>query len=88
MSYGREYLADNAYEIEQTQKKWEDMCIRAANNAMHGLWIKKDGELIHVSNMETSHIQNCIKMLNRNDSPFKDVYIQMFERELKKRNDT
>jgi hypothetical protein len=41
MSYGREYLADNAYEIEQAQKKWEDMCIRAANNAMHGLWIKK-----------------------------------------------
>ena len=27
MSYGREYLADNAYEIEQMQKKWEDMSI-------------------------------------------------------------
>lgn len=87
MSYGREYLADNAYEIEQAHNKWEDMCIRAENNAMHGLWIKKDGELIHVSNMETSHIHNCIKMLNRNDSPFKDIYIPMFERELKKRND-
>ena len=62
MSYGREYLADNAYEIEQAQKKWEDMCIRAANNAMHGLWITKDGELIHVSNMGTSHIQNEIAL--------------------------
>ena len=47
MSYGSEYLADNAYEIEQAQKKWEDICIRAQNNVMHGLWIKKDGELIH-----------------------------------------
>lgn len=88
MSFGREYLADNAYEIEQAQKKWEDMCIRAENNAMHGLWMKKDGELIHVSNMETSYIHNCIKMLNRNNYQSKDIYIQMFERELKKRNDT
>lgn len=87
MSYGSEYLAENYYEHDQAIAKWEEICIRAMNNASHGLWITKDGRYLHVSEMETSHIENCIRMLERNNSPFKKYYIPMFENELRARKD-
>ena len=88
MSYGSEYIAEYAYEHDQSITRWEEVSIRAENNAKHGLWITKDGRYLHVSEMETNHIRNCTKMLERNNSPFKDVYIPMFEKELAKRGDT
>ena len=88
MSYGSELLAETAYERDKALEKWEELSIQAHNNASHGLWITKDGRYLHVSEMETSHIRNCIRMLERNDSPFKDTYIPMFEKELAERGDT
>ena len=87
MSFGREHIAEYEYERDQAIARWEEMSIRAANNASHGLWITKDGRYLHVSEMETSHIQNCIRMLKRYDSPFKKYYIPMFEKELKERGE-
>lgn len=87
MSYGSEYIAEYEYERDQAIARWEEMSIRAHNNASHGLWITKDGRYLHVSEMETSHIKNCIRMLERYDSPLKDAYIPMFEKELKERGE-
>ena len=85
MSDGSEYLSDNAYEIEQSQRRWEALCIEAEMEAYHGLWRCKDGRVMNVTEMETSHIQNCIKMLERHDSPFKKSYTKMFNAELERR---
>lgn len=87
MSYGCELLAETEYERDKEIERWEELSIRAHNNASHGLWITKDGRYLHVSEMDTSHIRNCMRMLERNDSPFKDVYIPMFEKELAERGD-
>ena len=85
MGYGIECLAETEYEREKEIERWEAMSIQAHINASHGLWITKDGRYLNVSEMEISHIQNCIRMLERNDSPFKDIYIPMFKKELEKR---
>ncbi len=85
MGYGTEYLAETEYEREKEIERWETMSIQAHINASHGMWITKDGRYLNVSEMEISHIQNCIRMLERYDSPFKDIYIPMFKKELKKR---
>lgn len=87
MSYGREYLSENAYEIEQAQERWEALCVKAEMEAHHGLWRCKDGRVMNVTEMEISHIQNCIKMLERNDSPSKEPYIKMFNAELERRKE-
>ncbi len=37
------------------------------------LWITKDGRELYIRNMETSHIDNTIKMLERNIEEDKDL---------------
>lgn len=85
MSYGQEYLADNAYEIEQEQKRWESICIIAEIEASKGIWRTKDGRVLKVEEMDTGHIENCIRMLERNNVPFRKPYIKMFTDELCRR---
>ena len=77
MSYGREQ-AEALYEIA------EGMAIGMASQ---GLWETKEGKKLSVKEMTTSHIKNCINMLNRNNSPFADIYVPMFERELAERKE-
>ena len=85
MGIGSEYLAETEYERDKEIERWEAMSIQAHINASRGLWITKDGRYLNVSEMKTSHIQNCIQMLERYDSSFKDIYVPMFKKELKKR---
>ena len=87
MSYGSEYLADNAYEIEQSQKRWESICIKAESEASKGMWRTKDGRVLNVEDMGTEHIQNCIRMLERNNVPIRKPYIIMFTKELHRRGE-
>ena len=87
MSYGSEYLADNAYEIEQSQKKFESLCIEAAMEASKGIWRTKDGRVLKVEEMGVEHIKNCIRMLERNNVPFRAPYVRMFTEELEKRGE-
>lgn len=87
MSYGSELLADYEYEREEGLKRAEQMYIKAVANASRGLWVTKDGRYMRINEMETSHIRNCIRMLNRNDSPYKDPYIKAFEEELAERKE-
>lgn len=54
--------------------------------AESGWWTTKDGRKIHVRNMESEHIQNTIRLLERNNE--KDIYmpwINRFKRELERR---
>ena len=85
MSLGADYLADSLYERQQCIDRFERMEIEARANVMHGLWQTKDGRWLHVTEMETQHINNCISMLERNNHPFKTLYVPMFKQELERR---
>lgn len=91
MSLGSDYMADYAYEIEHEKQELADMHeklqIQAKCNAFHGLWQTKDGDWLHVTEMGSQHIKNCIRMLERNNSPFADIYIPMFKEELERREE-
>ena len=48
-------------------------------------WRMKDGKLIAIRDMETSHIKNCIKMIYRSNGTWRHQYLRYFEAELRKR---
>ena len=80
MSYGEEaatemMISDNL------------LYLRAEQRAAEGLWETRDGQTLKVTDMTTSHIQNCLRMLKRGNSPYADPFIMMFEKELERRND-
>jgi hypothetical protein len=77
----------NAYEIEQSQKRWESICIKAEIEASKGIWRTKDGRVLKVEEMETGHIKNCMRMLERNNVPIRKPYIVMFTKELHRRGE-
>ena len=56
-----------------------------------GIWIQKNGEQINITDMKTSHIQNCVNMLNRklekqSDDEFSRLWVNRFKKELDFRN--
>lgn len=80
MSYGEEARID-AWIDEQI---WQD---RIHNQIEKGIWIQKNGEEIHITNMTNSHIQNCINMLNRkleknSNNEYAELWIHRFKKEL------
>lgn len=85
MSLGREWLQDYMYELERSQKIFELNQVRAEIESSKNIWTTKEGKKISVNEMDESYILNCINMLKRNHSPFADLYISMFQKELKKR---
>lgn len=42
----------------------------------------KDGELIAIKNMDTSHIKNCIKIIYKSNGTWRHQYLRYFEAEL------
>lgn len=48
-------------------------------------WRMKDGKLIAIRDMDTSHIKNCIKMIYRTSGTWRHQYLRYFEAELRKR---
>lgn len=48
-------------------------------------WRMKDGKLIAIRDMDTSHIKNCIKMIYRSNGTWRHQYLRYFEAELRKR---
>ncbi len=85
MSLGSDYMADYEYEKDQAIYKLEYLEIKAMKDASRGIWYDKEGKMHNVNEMETSYIENCIRMLERNKSPFLKYYGPMFEKELDKR---
>lgn len=48
-------------------------------------WRMKDGELIAIKDMNTSHIKNCIKMIYKSNGTWRHQYLRYFEAELRRR---
>ena len=71
--YGSDYDMDS----ERLEEDIEYISIPA--------WRMKDGKLIAIRDMETSHIKNCIKMIYRSNGTWRHQYLRYFEAELRKR---
>ena len=48
-------------------------------------WRMKDGELIAIKDIDTSHIKNCIKMIYKSNGTWRHQYLRYFEAELRRR---
>jgi len=78
MSYD-DYIDDYAYDFEEAYKAVQ-------TDAENGIWVTREGKELKISEMETSHIKNCIAFIKRNDSDdMYHCYIPVFEKELKRR---
>ena len=72
-----EALYGSDYDLDSTRSGVEFISIPA--------WRTKDGELIAIKDMDTSHIKNCIKMIYRSNGTWRHQYLRYFEAELRKR---
>lgn len=72
-----EALYGSDYDLDSTHLGVEFISIPA--------WRMKDGNLIAIRDMETSHIKNCIKMIYRSNGTWRHQYLRYFEAELRKR---
>lgn len=72
-----EALYGNDYDLDSTRSSVEFISIPA--------WRMKDGKLIAIRDMDTSHIKNCIKMIYRSNGKWRHQYLRYFEAELRKR---
>ena len=72
-----EALYGSDYDLDSTRSSVEFISIPA--------WRMKDGKLIAIRDMDTSHIKNCIKMIYRSNGTWRHQYLRYFEAELRKR---
>ena len=78
--FGLEDLALEAgsdYDLDSTRSSVEFISIPA--------WRMKNGKLIAIKDMDTSHIKNCIKMIYKSNGTWRHQYLRYFEAELRKR---
>lgn len=83
MSLGREIAEERSIYAEILHRQ-------ALREAEAGMWTQKDGTRIAVEDMETSHIQNCIRMLTRQierygSDDIREAWIEVFDKELRRR---
>lgn len=84
MSFGREIAEEWAIDAEVWYYEELDRCAK-------GDWTQRDGTVINISDMEHSHIQNCIQMLKRQEEKYgtddiREVWIDQFTEEIERRN--
>ena len=72
-----EALYGSDYDLDSTRSSVEFISIPA--------WRMRNGKLIAIKDMDTSHIKNCIKMIYRSNGKWRHQYLRYFEAELRKR---
>lgn len=72
---------DNSWKVDIISGYLEDYWDDVDND----IWRMKDGTRIAIKDMETSHIENCIKMINRSNGNWRREYLPALQRELIKR---
>ena len=75
MSIGRELLTELLINAEIERMECEQEYIRIKAFYESGYWITKDHKTIKIRDMESSHIRNSIRMLERNIES--DLYSDM-----------
>lgn len=67
----------------------EDIVLNAIDNERYlfnrNIWVANDGTRYTISKMKTSHIINCIKMIQRSNG-WRKPYLSILLTELKRRN--
>lgn len=72
-----EALYGSDYDLDSTRSSVEFISIPA--------WRMRNGKLIAIKDMDTSHIKNCIKMIYKSNGKWRHQYLRYFEAELRKR---
>lgn len=74
---------------EQSWFGLEDLVLEAIyeenENIRNGIWVAKDGTKYSISEMTTSHIKNCIRMIQRSNYHWRPEYFEPLIQELKRR---
>lgn len=85
MSYAEDYNHD----LDPEFLGLFDYSMDSASNEVEFIsipaWRMKDGNLIAIQDMDTSHIKNCIKMIYRHNGTWRPQYLRYFEAELRRR---
>lgn len=85
MSYAEDYNHD----LDPEFLGLFDYSMDSASNEVESIsipaWRMKDGNLIAIQDMDTSHIKNCIKMIYRHNGTWRPQYLRYFEAELRRR---
>ena len=69
------------------ESSWLDLMYDESRmRASSGKWKQKNGKIILISEMELSHIENCMKMLTKNgDMELIKIWKPVFEQEIERR---
>lgn len=54
------------------------------DNLSKDIWTTKDGKRLLISKMQTSHIENCLRKIQK-DYPWRKIYLESLTQELKRR---
>lgn len=87
MSLGRDYADEIAIAQLEAIERSERIEMEARQNLEKGMWVTKEGEALQIQKMTSSHIQNCIKFIERSsdDTGVGKEYVKAFKAELKRR---
>ena len=68
---------------------WSEEELEMEDRFRYKEWVTKDGKRLKIKDMETSHIKNCLKFVNKEINGkrwcYADEYTKLFEAELRKR---
>ena len=70
-----EWMVDSI--LDSQMEYWEDV--------ENGIWRMYDGTGIAIKDMDTSHIRNCIRMIDNSKGNWRREYRNQFQEELTKR---
>ena len=62
-----------------------DAIYEAEEDLRNGIWVAKDGTKYSISKMTTSHIKNCIRMIQRSNYRWRPEYLEPLTQELERR---